>query len=329
MKAIVTEKYGPPENMQLRDVERPTPTDDEILIKVRAASLNAADFEIQRGSILTRFTGLLRPGNKIPGTDVAGEVEAVGTNISQLQPGDEVMGDLFMFGAGAYAEYVCAPEEALTLKPASMTFEEASTYPQAAVLALQCLRDKKQVQPGQKVLINGAGGGMGTFAVQIAAKHYGAEVTGVDSAKKLEMIRSIGAEHVIDFMEEDYGKSGQRYDVIVDTVADRSIFTHRRALNPGGMYVMLGGSRGAMLQTAFLGPLLSKRGNKWSGINWFSKPYNKEDMDVLEELYEAGKVVPIIDKQIPLSEVPEALKYLEDGLALGKIVISMENDNSA
>jgi NADPH:quinone reductase-like Zn-dependent oxidoreductase len=327
MKAIVTPKYGSPDVLQFKDVDTPTPTEDEVLIKVRAASLNAADFEIQRGSILTRIGGgPLRPKNKIPGTDVAGVVEAIGANITQLQPGDEVMGDLFMFGAGAYAEYVCAPEEALTLKPASMSFEEAATYPQAAVLALQCLRDKKQLQPGQKVLINGAGGGMGTFAVQIAAKYYEAEVTGVDSAKKLDMLRSIGADHVLDYMEEDFAKSGQRYDVILDTVANRSIFTYRRNLNPDGMFVMLGGSRSSMLQAAFLGPLLSRRGNKWSGINWFSKPYNKEDMDVLEDLFEAGKVVPVIDRRYQLSEVPEALRYLEDGLALGKLVVTMDHN---
>jgi NADPH:quinone reductase-like Zn-dependent oxidoreductase len=325
MKAIVTNKYGPPESLQLSDVERPTPTDDEVLIKVRAASLNAADFEIQRGSILTRITGPLRPKNKIPGTDVAGEVEAVGTNISQFQPGDEVMGDLFMHGSGAYAEYVCAPETALTPKPSSMTFEEAATYPQAATIALQALRDKRQVQPGQKVLINGAGGGMGTFAVQIA-KYWGAEVTGVDSARKLDMLRSIGADHVIDYMEEDFTKRGHLYDVILDTVANRSIFTYRRTLSPNGIFVMVGGSRSSMLQAFILAPLISKRGNKWLGINWFGKPYNKEDMDVLEELFDAGKVVPVIDKRVPLSEVPEALKYLEDGLALGKIVVTMDHN---
>jgi NADPH:quinone reductase-like Zn-dependent oxidoreductase len=322
MKAIVTEKYGPPENLQLRDVERPTPTDDEVLIKVHAASLNAADFEIQRGSILTRITGLRKPRNKIPGTDVAGMVEAVGTNISQLQPGDEVMGDLFMHGSGAYAEYVCAPEEALTLKPPSMTFEQASTYPQAAIIALQALRDKRQVQSGQKVLINGAGGGMGTFAVQIA-KYWGAEVTGVDSAKKLNMLHSIGADHVIDYMEEDFTKRGHQYDVILDTVAKRSIFTYRRTLSPNGIFVMIGGSRSSMLQAFLLAPLISKIGNKWLGINWFGKPYNKEDMDFLEELFEAGKVVPVIDKEVTLSEVPEALRYLEEGQVLGKVVVTM------
>ena len=241
MKAIVTEKYGPPESLQLRDVERPSPTDDEVLVKVRAASLNAADFEIQRGSIFTRIAGPLRPRHKIPGTDVAGVIEAVGASVTQFQPGDEVLGDLFMHGSGAFAEYVCAPEEALTQKPASMSFEEAATYPQAAILSLQCLRDKKQVRPGQSVLVNGAGGGMGTFTVQIA-KYYGAVVTGVDSARKLEMLRSIGADHVIDYKQEDFAKSGQQYDMIIDTVARRSVFTYRRTLKPEGVFIMLGGS---------------------------------------------------------------------------------------
>jgi NADPH:quinone reductase-like Zn-dependent oxidoreductase len=323
MKAIVSEQYGPPESLQLRDVDQPTPTDDEVLIKVRAASLNAADNEIQRGSILTRIAGPIRPKNKIPGTDVAGVVEAVGSNITHLQPGDEVVGDLFMHGSGTFAEYVCAPEEALTPKPSSMTFEEAATYPQAAILALQCVRDKRQVQPGQKVLVNGAGGGMGTFAVQIA-KYYGAEVTGIDSAKKLEMLRSIGADHVIDYMQEDaFAKNAQQHDMIIDTVAKRSMLTYRRTLKPEGVFIMLGGSRSSMLQAFFLAPLISRIGNKWLGINWFSKGYNKGDMDVLAELHETGKVVPVIDKQIPLSGVPEALRCLEEGQVLGKVVVTI------
>ncbi|MFQ5834100.1 MAG: NAD(P)-dependent alcohol dehydrogenase [Candidatus Thorarchaeota archaeon] len=322
MKAVVTEGYGPPERLQLKEVDTPIPNNNEVLIKVHASSLNAADFEIQRGSILTRITGPLKPKNKIPGTDVAGVVEAVGTEITKLQPGDEVMGDLFMHGAGAFAEYVCAPEEALTPKPSAMTFEEAATYPQAAVIALQSIRGKHQIQPGQRVLINGAGGGMGTFAIQIR-KYHEAQVTGVGSAKKPDMIRSIGADHVLDYKKEDYAKTGERYDLILDTVARRSIFVHRRTLNPGGMFVMLGGSRSAMLQTALLGPLISRAGDKWFGFNWWAKPYNKEDMDLLTEPFEAGKVVPVIDRRVPLSEVPEAMKYLEDGLALGKVVVSV------
>jgi NADPH:quinone reductase-like Zn-dependent oxidoreductase len=277
--------------------------------------------------------GLRKPKTQILGSDVSGRVEAVGRNVEQFQPGDEIMGDLLLYGLGAFAEFVCAPEKAFTLKPNSMSFEEAATYPQAAIIALQCLRGERQIQPGQRVLINGAGGGMGTFAVQIA-KYYGAEVTGVDSKRKLDMVRSIGADHVIDYAQEDYTKSGQRYDMIIDTVASRSISNYRRALSPDGLMVMVGGSRSAFFQVVFLGPLISRTGSKKICFNWWSKPFNKisshqEDMDFLAELYNAGKVVPVIDKQISLSEVAEAVRYLEEGQALGKVVITMEYENSA
>ncbi len=322
MKAIVAPKYGSPDVLQFKEVDTPTPTEDEVLVKIHAASLNAHDFEILRGALTARIGGLLKTEHKILGSDVAGRVEAVGKNIEQFQPGDEVLGDLLYAGLGAFAEYVCAPEKVFTLKPASMTFEEAATYPQAAIIALQALRDKRPIQPGQKVLINGAGGGMGTFGIQLA-KNWGAEVTGVDSAKKLDMMRSIGADHVIDYAQEDFTKSGQRYDVIVDTVAQRSIFKYKRTLNPNGLFVMLGGSRKSMLQAALLGPVISRSGSKHLGLNWWSKPYNKKDMDFLAELFEAGKVVPVIEKRVLLSEVPEALKYLEEGQVLGKIVVTM------
>jgi NADPH:quinone reductase-like Zn-dependent oxidoreductase len=328
MKAIVWPKYGPPDVLQFKEVDKPTPNDDEVQVKIHAASLNGVDFEFLRGSWAARLTvGPRKPKNKILGSDVSGRVEAVGRNVKQFQLGDEIMGDLLSHGLGAFAEYVCAPEKALTLKPAGMTFEQAATYPQAAIIALQSLRGKKQIQPGQKVLINGAGGGMGTFAIQIA-KHYGAEVTGVDSAKKMDMMRSIGADHVIDYAQENYTKSEQHYDMIIDTVARRSIFNYKRALSPDGLYVMLGGSRSAFFQVVFLGPLISRTGSKKMSFNWWSKPFNKEDMDFLAELFEAGKVVPVIDKRVPLSEVAEAIRYLEDGQALGKIVITMENDTS-
>ena len=323
MKAIVSKRYGPPSRLQLNEVENPIPKDNEVLIKIHAASLNAADNEVQRGSIITRLQGPLRPKHKIPGSDVAGRVEKVGKNVTQFQPGDNVVGDLFYAGFGAFAEYVCAPEKALTLKPDSMIFEEASTYPQAAIIALQSLRGKRQIQPGQKVLINGAGGGMGTFGIQIA-KYYDAEVTGVDSAKKLDMIHSIGADHVIDFRQEDYTKTGHQYDMIIDTVANRSLSDYKRALTPDGLFVMIGGSRRALLQAMFLAPLSTRNENKKLGINWWSKPYNQEDMDFLEALFVAGKVVPVIDRRVSLSEVPEALKHLEDGQVLGKIVVTME-----
>ena len=335
MKAIVCKKYGPPSVLELKEVEKPAPKKDEALVKVYAASLNAADFEMLRGTWSARFGGPLKPKVKILGSDIAGRIEAVGRNVKQFRPGDEIWGDLsFPLGFGAFAEYVCIPENALRLKPASMTFEEAAAVPSAAVVALRNLRgvgssspsfllsDNGQIQPGQKVLINGAGGGVGTFAVQIA-KSFGAEVTGVDSPSKLDMLRSIGADHVIDYTQEDFTKSGQRYDLILDVVASRSIFDYKRALSPKGTYVMVGGSLTAILQAFLLGPLISITGSKKMGIVMW-KPNNKEDLVILEELLEAGKVAPVIDRRYPLSEVPEALRYLEEGHVKGKVVITLE-----
>jgi len=253
VKAIVYTKYGPPDVLELKEVEKPTPKDNEVLIKVHAASVNSWDWDLLRGTpFLNRLGGLLKPKYKILGADIAGRVEAVGRNVKRFQPGDEVFGDLSECGWGGFAEYVCARENALALKPASMTFEEVAAVPQAAVMALQGLRDKGQIQPGQKVLINGAGGGVGTFAVQIA-KSFGAEVTGVDSTRKLDMMRSIGADQVIDYTREDFTKSGQRYDLILDVVAYRSIFDYKRALSPKGIYVFVGGSMAAAFQAVFLG----------------------------------------------------------------------------
>jgi len=326
MKAIICTEYGSPDVLQLKDVAKPTPNEDEVLVKVHATSLNAADFETLRGTWSARFGGPLRPMHKILGTDLAGRVERVGRNVKQFQPGDEVWGDLsFPYGFGTFAEYVSVSEEALAPKPASMSFEEASTYPQAAIISLQTLRDKGQIQPGQKVLINGAGGGMGTFAVQIA-KLYGAEVTGVDSARKLDMLRSLGADHVIDYAQKDYTKSGQLYDVIVDVVAHRSFFDYRRALSPEGRFIIVGGSLGTFLQVVLLGALTSRSGSKKLGLNAYDMN-NREDYAELEGLFEAGKVVPVIDRRYPLSEVPEALRYLEAGHALGKVVITVEQSS--
>jgi NADPH:quinone reductase-like Zn-dependent oxidoreductase len=327
MKAIIAPKYGGSEVLELRDVETPSPKPNEVRVKVHAASLNAADFEILRGAWTVRFLSPLRPRYKIPGSDVAGKIESVGEKVTELQLGDEIVGDLFTYGHGAFAEYVCAPEKAFTRKSASMTFEEAATYPQAAIIALQALRGKKQIVPGQKVLINGGGGGMGTFGIQIA-KHYGAEVTGVDNARKLDIMRTIGADHVIDYQQEDFTKRGEYYDIIIDTVARRTLSEYKRILNPGGLFVMVGGSRSAIFQAAFLGPLYSRNGEKHLGLNLWSKPYNKEDMDFLEELFKAGEVVPVIDRHYPLNKVPEALMYLEEGLALGKVVIAMDSDTT-
>ena len=325
MKAIICTKYGSPDVLQLKEIEKPTPKDNEVLVKVHAASLNAADLETLRGVFVVRIAAPLKPMYKILGSDIAGRVEAVGRKVKQFQSGDEVFGDLFVCGFGAFAEYVSVPENALALKPASMTFEEAATYPQAAILALQNLRDKRPIEPGQKVFINGAGGGVGTFAVQLA-KYFGAEVTGVDSTRKLDMMRSIGADQVIDYTQEDFTKNGQRYDLILDVVAYRSIFDYKRALSPKGIYVLVGGSTAAIFQTLFLGPLISMTGSKKMGIVMW-KPNEKEDLVFLKELFEAGKVVPVIDRCYPLSEVPKAFRYLEEGHARGKVVITLEHND--
>ncbi len=318
-------KYGPPDLLKLKEVPKPAPMDNEVLVKIHAASLNAADVEILGGAWSARFTGPFKPMHKIPGSDIAGRVEEVGRDVKQFQPGDEVFGDLFMCGFGAFAEYVCVPENVLVPKPASMTFEEAATYPQSAIIALQGLCGKRAIQPWQKVLINGAGGGMGTFAVQIA-KSFGAEVTAVDNAEKLEMLRSIGADHVIDYTHEDYTKSGQRYDLILDVAAHRSVFAYKRALSPKGIFVIVGGSRASIFQTVFLGPMITMTGSKKMGMNpW--KTNKKEDLDFLIDLFEAGKVKPVIDRRYPLSEVPEAYRYIEEGHAKGKLVITVEQDN--
>jgi len=337
MKAIVYTKYGSPDVLHLQEVERTIPKEDEALVKVHAASVNAADLEILRGNWSARFGGPLKPKHKILGSDIAGRIEAVGRNIKQFQPGDEIWADLSLLGYGAFAEYVCIPENALRLKPARMTFEEAAAVPSAGANALQNLRgvgasspsfllsDKGEIQPGQKVLINGAGGGVGTFAVQIA-KSFGAEVTGVDSSGKLDMLRSIGADHVIDYTQEDFTKSGQRYDLILDVVASSSIFDYKRALTPNGIFVMVGGSGAAILQAFLFGPLISMTGSKKVGIVMW-KPNNQEDLAILEELFEAGKLAPVIDRCYPLCEIPEALRYLAAGHAKGKIVISVEGNN--
>jgi len=336
MKAIVYTEYGPPDVPQLKEVDKPTPKDDEALVKVHAASLNAADLETLRGVFVVRMAAPRKPTYKILGSDIAGRVEAVGGNVEQFQPGDEIWGDLsYPLGFGAFAEYVCVPENALRLKPASMTFEEAAAVPTAAVVALQNLRgvgpsspslilsDKGQIQPGQKVLINGAGGGVGTFAVQIA-KSFGAEVTGVDSTSKLDMLRSIGADQVIDYTQEDFTKSGQRYDLILDVVAYRSIFAYKRALGPRGIYVFVGGSMSAIFQAFLLAPLISMTGSKKMGIVMW-KPNKKEDLGFLEEVFEAGKVVPVIDRRYPLSEIAEGFRRLEEGHLQGKVVMTVEH----
>ncbi len=323
MKAIVRYEYGSPDVLELKDIDRPVVKDDEVLVRVHAAGVNMADVDYLRGqpSIARMATGLRKPKNSALGLDVAGHVEAVGKKATRFQPGDEVFGDLTEFGLGAFAEYACAPEDAFALKPANMTFEEAATVPQAAVMALQGLGGKGRIQPGHKVLINGAGGNVGPFAVQIA-KSFGAEVTGVDSTRKLDMVRSIGADDVIDYTQEDYTKSGQRYDRILDVAAYRSIFECKRALRPKSVYVAVPASMARMLQAMFLGPLISMAGSRKMGmVMW--KPFKKEDVAFLKELIEAGKVAPVIDRRYPLSEVPEAMRYLEEGHVQGKVVITV------
>ena len=321
MKAIVYTEYGPPEVLQLKEVERPVPRDDEVLVKIHAASANAADWHLMRAEpFLARLeNGLLKPKNTKLGADVAGRVEGVGRNVTQFQAGDEVFGSMPLNELGTFAEYLCALEDALALKPARLTFEQAAAVPLAAFTALQGLRDKGQIQPGQKVLINGASGGVGTFAVQIA-KSYGTEVTGVCSTRNLDLVRSIGADHVIDYTQEDFTRNGQHYDLIFDAVGNRSISDYQRALSPHGICSVAGfTSLSRLFQVMFLG-------GKKIGLMETAKA-NKKDLVIIQELLEAGKVVPVIDRSYPLSEVPEAIRYLETGHARGKVVITVEHNN--
>jgi NADPH:quinone reductase-like Zn-dependent oxidoreductase len=323
MKAVVYTKYGPPEVLQLEEVEKPTPKDNEVLVKVHAASVNAADWHLMRGEPLpARLAfGLLKPKLRILGADIAGRVEAVGRNVREFRPGDEVFGDLSGCGFGGFAEYVSVPEDALVLKPVATSFEQAAAVPLAAVTALQGLRDKGRIQPGQKVLINGAGGGVGTFAVQLA-KVFGAEVTAVCSTRNLDMARSLGADHVIDYTQEDFTRNGRGYDLILAANGYHPLAAYKRALSPEGIYVMTGGSNAQLFQAMLLGPVMSMNGSKkMAGL--LMKP-NKEGLIFMKELLEAGKVVPVIDRRYPLREVPEAIRYLEEGHARGKVIITVE-----
>jgi NADPH:quinone reductase-like Zn-dependent oxidoreductase len=322
MKAIVYTEYGSPDGLQLTEVEKPSPTDDEILVKVCAVSINGSDWEGLRGRPLyARIGGLRKPANPILGSDIAGRVEMAGRNITQFKPGDEVFGEMPDY-RGGFAEYVCVPEKALAHKPASLTFEDAAAIPQAAVIALQGIRDKGQIQPGQRILINGAGGSAGSFAVQLA-KHYGAEVTGVDNAGKLDFMRSLGADHVIDYTREDFTKTGKQYDLILDVIAHRSVFAYQRALKPGGSYFLVGGSVTTMFQILLLGPLIRRISGK--NVRVLIVQRNQKDLIFVTELCEAGKIVPVIDRRYPLSEVPEALRHVGEGRAKGKVVITVES----
>ncbi len=327
MKAIVYNQYGSPDVLQIREGEKPVAGDHEVLVKIYAASINSWDWDLVRGKpLLFRLWGLFKPKYPIPGADIAGRVEAVGKNVTQFQPGDEVFGDLCECGWGGYADYVSVPEKVLTKKPAAMTFEQAAAIPQAGAMALQSIRDKGQVQPGQKVLINGAGGGVGTFAVQIA-KYFGAEVTAVDHTAKLDMLRALGADRVIDYTREDFTARREEYDLIIDVVANRSIFQYRRALRPGGKFFMVGGTVPAIFQGIFLGPLISLAGGrKGKKLGILAHKPNK-DLAVMNELFTAGKVIPVIDRRYPLNEVAEAFRYFATGQVQGKVVITVESDD--
>ena len=321
MKAMVYTEYGSPDVLRLKEVEVPTPQGDGVLVKVQAAAVNYGDWAFVRGKpFLVRLmgAGLLKPKITILGADIAGRVEAVGRDAKQFQPGDEVFGDISTSGFGGYAEYVSVPENALALKPANLTFEEAAAVPQAAVVALQGLRNEGQIQPGQKVLIVGASGGVGTFALQLA-KSFGAEVTGVCSTRNLDLVRSLGADEVIDYTQEDFAQNGGRYDLILATAGYRSIYDYKRALRPQGIYVMSGGSMAQVLQAGILGAMVSETGGR-KLVN-LAATTEQKDLLYLKELVEAGKVIPVIDRRYPLSDLPEALRYYGKGHARGKVVI--------
>ncbi len=322
MKAIVCEKYGDPlEVLQFKDVEKPVPKDNQVLVKVMASSVNVADVAPVRGAFIARLfgTGLLKPKQSILGTDLAGRVEAVGANVTQFRPGEEVFGA----AAGSYAEYVCAREDLLVPKPTNATFEAAAAMPIAAISALQGLL-KGQIRAGQKVLVQGASGGVGTFAVQIA-KSFGTEVTAVTSPRNLEQARSMGADHVIDYTQEDFTKNGQTYDLILAVNGYHSIQDYKKALVPKGIYVVVGGKLPQIFQSMLFGRLLSERGGKTVGMMGIAK-FNQKDLLQLKELLEAGKIRPVIERRYTLSETGQAIRYLEEGHVRGKLVIIVEPD---
>ncbi len=326
MKAAVYTRYGPPDVVQIKDVEKPLPKNNEVLIKVRAASVNPIDWHFMRGTpyIVRIMVGLRKPKITRLGADVAGQVEAVGRNVTQFKPDDEVFGVC----RGAFAEYVCTIEDKLALKPANISFEDAAAVPVAAFTALQGLRDKGKIQPGQKVLINGAAGGVGTFAVQIA-KSFGAEVTGVCSTRNVAMVRSIGADRVIDYTQEDFTKGTQHYDLIFDSVGNHSLSACRRVLNPKGTYIAVGGPSSRWMIGPLARAITALVLSRFVSQNFvmFIARRSKEDLTIMRELMATGKVTPVIDKCYRLSEVPEAIRYLEEGHARGKVVITLEYNN--
>lgn len=322
MKAAVYGRFGPPEVVEIRDVAKPVPKDDEVLIAVRAASVNPLDLHFMRGEpyMIRLQAGLRQPRHTRLGVDVAGRVEAAGGKVTGLKAGDDV------FGAcrGAFAEYACASESALAAKPGNVTFEQAAAAPIAALTALQCLRDHGQIQPGRKVLINGAAGGVGTFAVEIA-KSFGAEVTGVCSWRHVDMVRSIGADHVIDYLQENFTQSAQRYDLMLDCIANHSLLACRRVLNPQGRYVAIGGRSdpwmAALVARAVAAPLLSRFVSQ--KLAMVMAKSSRADLAIIQELLKSGKVTPVIDRRYKLCEVTEAMAYLEQGHAGGKVIITI------
>jgi NADPH:quinone reductase-like Zn-dependent oxidoreductase len=326
MKAVVQDRYGTIDVVRLTDVDRPEPADDQVLVRVRAASVNRADLDGlgPKPGFVRLFVGLRAPRNHRVGIDVAGVVEAVGSTVTRFKPGDEVFADLFAFGQGAFAEYVCTREKAFQPMPAGMTFEEAATLPHSAILALQGLRlrNGRTIRPGDKVLIDGASGNVGPFAVQVA-KAMGAEVTGVCRTDKMDFVRSLGADHVLDYTKVDYTKAVERYDWIVDTDSHHSILRVRRALRPKGVYVTLGGTTLSIFGSLLLGPLISRFSDRWSGLLLWWKPFNPDDVDTLKELIAAGKVKPIIDRRYPLDDIVGALRWVDEGHARGKVVITV------
>ncbi len=324
MKAIIYPKYGSADVLQFRETEKPTPEAHEVLVKIYAASVNPLDWHLMRATpFLARLeNGLFKPKETRLGADFAGQIEAVGSGVTQFQPGDEVIGDNFGLGLGAFAEYLCVNEAVVTLKPAQLSFETAAAVPTAALTALQGLQNKGHIQAGQKVLINGASGGVGTFAVQIA-RAFGAEVTGVSSTRNLELVRSIGADHVIDYTQEDFTRNGQQYDLIYCAVGNRSVSDYLRALAPQGIAVIAGFTTlRLMFSHMILGPRRSKPEGKRIGLMGTVKP-NQKDLAFLNELLEAGRVIPVIDRCYPFSETAEAVRYLEAGRAQGKVVITV------
>jgi len=320
MRAVVYTRYGPPDVLRVTDVETPVPKDDEVLVRVRAVSLNASDWEVLTGRpAYARLAGLFRPRDRVIGSDIAGLVEAVGPQATRFRPGDDVFG--YNGRMGGFAEYACVPQSALAPKPPGMSYEEAASLPQAGNIALQGIVDRGRVRPGQRVLINGAGGGTGMYAVQLAKLH-GAEVTGVDNVEKLEFMRSLGADHVIDYARENFTRNGRAYDLILDVAAHRSAFAYRRALAPGGRYLYVGGSVPSLLQVLVIGPLIGRAAHK--RVRLLAVRLGVEHVGPLVELCQAGKITTIIDRRYPLSEAPDALRYLGEGHAKGKVIITVD-----